>query len=194
MRGLVLLRLLIAYAKNGFKRQRAPSFLGRKRSPKSRLEVQPMNPEWIIAAKCPQEEGMRLEETIRTCTECPYKIWNHPISVLGSNSAMSSITLGKLADELDSIANKIGAIKEFTAQNLSPTERIRTLERIKECQEGSSFSWQWPRCVTRDRRRGEVPGSASFKCGGDQRRDHGSYKGGSIHMWSGLCLYGCQCL
>ena len=91
-----------------------------------------MNTEWIIAAKCPQKEGMRLEETLKTCTECPYKIWNHPISAVGSNSAMCSITLGKLADELDSIANKIGAIKEVTGKNLSPTERIRTLERIKE--------------------------------------------------------------
>jgi len=91
-----------------------------------------MNTEWIIEAKCPQKEGSTLEQTARTCTECSYKIWNHPISALGSNSAMCSITLGKLVDELDSIAYKIDAIKEFTAQNLSSTERIRTLERIKE--------------------------------------------------------------
>ena len=67
--------------------------------------------EWIIEAKCPQMERMTLQKTLRTCTECPYKIWNHPISVLGSNSAMCSITLGKLADDLDSIAEKIAALK-----------------------------------------------------------------------------------
>ena len=55
-------KLLIPYAKNGFKRQRAPSLLGRKRSPKRKLKVQTMKTQWIIAAKCPQEEGMRLKE------------------------------------------------------------------------------------------------------------------------------------
>ena len=100
-----------------------------------------MNAEWIIEAKCPQKEGSTLEETARTCTECSYKIWNHPISAVGSNSAMCSITLGKLADELDSIAYKIDAIKEFTGQNLSSTERIRTLERIKEY---AKKRWSFP--------------------------------------------------
>jgi len=87
-----------------------------------------MNIEWIIEAKCPQKEGMTLQETVRTCTECPYKIWNHPISALGSNSAMCSITLGKLAYELDSIASKIAGIKEFTEQQISIVQRIETLK------------------------------------------------------------------
>ena len=91
-----------------------------------------MNIEWIIEAKCPQKEGMTLQETVRTCTECPYKIWNHPISALGSNSAMCSITLGQLSQDLDSIAYKAACIKEFTRENLSPAERIKILTRIKE--------------------------------------------------------------
>jgi hypothetical protein len=33
-----------------------------------------MNTEWIIEAKCPQKEGSMLEETARSCTECPHKI------------------------------------------------------------------------------------------------------------------------
>jgi hypothetical protein len=80
-----------------------------------------MNTEWIIEAKCPQKEGSTLQESVRTCTECPYEIWNHPVAAAAVNSAMCSITLGKLAFDLDSIASKIAGIKEFTEQQLSPT-------------------------------------------------------------------------
>ena len=85
--------------------------------------------EWIIEAKCPQKEGMTQEETIKTCKECRYKIWKHPVSVSGLNRAMCSITLGKLAGDLDSIAEKIAGIKGFTGQTITPPERIWALTR-----------------------------------------------------------------
>jgi len=49
--------------------------------------------EWIIEAKCPQKEGMTLQETVRTCTECPHKIWKHPVSAAGLNSAMCPVNV-----------------------------------------------------------------------------------------------------
>jgi hypothetical protein len=90
------------------------------------------SPDWIIEAKCPQKEGMTLQETVRTCTGCPYKILEFPVSDAGVNKAMCSITLGKLAQDLDSITFKIAGIKEFTEQKLSPVQRIESLKQIKE--------------------------------------------------------------
>ena len=85
-----------------------------------------MNTEWMIEAICPQKEGITKEETAKICAECLYKIWDFPVSEAGLNSAMCSITLGKLASDLDSIVSKIAGIKEFTEQQLSPTQRINT--------------------------------------------------------------------
>jgi hypothetical protein len=60
MWGLVSAKLLIPHAKHEFKQQRVISSLGCKSSPKRRLDVQTMNTEWIIEAKCRHKEGMAL--------------------------------------------------------------------------------------------------------------------------------------
>ena len=76
--------------------------------------------EWVIEGKCPQKEGMTQEETIKTGKECPYKIWDHPISLPGVNRATCSITLGTLAGDLDSIVYRMAGITEFVKQEDQP--------------------------------------------------------------------------
>ena len=56
-----------------------------------------MKTEWIIGVKCTQKEGSILEETARTYAEYPYKVWKHPVSEAGSNSAICNITPETLA-------------------------------------------------------------------------------------------------
>lgn len=90
-----------------------------------------MNTEWIIEPKCPQKEGSTLEETARSCAECPHKI---PVLDAGITTNVCGVAVANLADDLDSIVYRITGIDNFRKQRFSPSERIRILLGLKNTQ------------------------------------------------------------
>ena len=96
-----------------------------------------MGTDWFIKVECPHpnREINSREERIKACLECPFVIWENPVTVAGFMKSMCGVRVGNIgmAAELDQIGERLTGIPRFTKKEASPSEKLATLEKIKAC-------------------------------------------------------------
>ena len=96
-----------------------------------------MGTDWFIKVECPHpNRGINSrEERIKACLECPFVIWENPVTVAGFMKSMCGVRVGNIgmAAELDQIGERLTGMPRFTKKEASPSEKLATLEKIKAC-------------------------------------------------------------
>jgi hypothetical protein len=123
--------------------ERPLSFHG-KRSPERGPEVSKMGTDWFIKGGCPHPNGEinSREERVKACLECPFVIWENPVTVAGFMKSMCGVRVGRIgrAAELDDLGEDLTGIAYFTKENSSPSMKLKILEEIKEYAERNAWS------------------------------------------------------
>jgi hypothetical protein len=94
-----------------------------------------MGTDWLVKARCPKpERNVSNEEGhIKTCSSCPYVIWEKPESVAGFMHTMCGVRVGSIgmAAELDEIGETLWGIERFTKEESTATQKLEILNQIK---------------------------------------------------------------
>ena len=102
-----------------------------------------MGTDWFIKVECPHpnREINSREERIKACLECPFVIWENPVTVAGFMKSMCGVRVGRIsrAAELDDIGEKLTGIPAFTKREATPAEKLAILEKIKAYTKGNGW-------------------------------------------------------
>jgi len=94
-----------------------------------------MGTDWLVKARCPKpERNVSNEEGhIKTCSSCPYVIWEKPESVAGFMHTMCGVRVGSIgmAAELDDIGEKLTGVERFTKEESSPSFKLDVLKQMR---------------------------------------------------------------
>jgi hypothetical protein len=102
---------------------------------KKGIEVVKIGTDWFVKVKCPKpnKSANNRIEHIKTCSGCPYVMWEKPEMVAGFMASMCGVRVGSIwmAAELDEIAAKLSGVEYFTKHESSATVKLGILEQIK---------------------------------------------------------------
>ena len=88
-----------------------------------------------MKVKCPRPKKKvnNPDEHIKTCSRCPYVIWDEPKMVAGFMASMCGVRVGSIgmAAELDVIGEKLTGVARFTKQDGDVEFKLRILKLIR---------------------------------------------------------------
>jgi len=94
-----------------------------------------MGTDWFVKVKCPmtKKDISNREEHIKTCSGCPYVIWERPEMVAGFMASMCGVRAGSvgMAADLDTIGKKLTGIERFTKKESDAAFKLGILKQIK---------------------------------------------------------------